>query len=125
MSVYQTSILAFIQVLQSQANVISIQDWQELHQLSNDLPANDDEEISLILENWLKSASRSQLLEAYKQNLKLLVATSNIDLEVNIGIANSKSPTPVNQPSESSKELLDNAIKNNSPLSDKQKSSKS
>ncbi len=125
MSVYVNSIQAFIQVLQTQANLIPTQDWHELHQLSHDLPADDDEEISEILENWLKSVSRSQLLEDYKQNLQSLVAASTIDAEVNIGIGNIKSPTPVNQPSESSKELLDNAIKRNSPLSDKQKPNKS
>ncbi|MEH1912125.1 hypothetical protein [Nostoc sp.] len=124
MSVYKNSIKAFIQVLDSQSNLIPTQDWNELQQLPSHL-AEDDEEISEILENWLKPESRSQLLETYKQHLKLLSATSPIDLDINIGIANSKSQTPVNQPSESSKELTENAIKRNSPLSDKQEPSKS
>ncbi|MEH1904834.1 MAG: hypothetical protein V7L04_26400 [Nostoc sp.] len=124
MSVYKNSIKAFIQVLDSQSKLIPTQDWNELHQLPSQLP-EDDEEISEILENWLKPESRNQLLETYKQHLKLLSAASPIDVDRNIGIANSKSQTPVNQPSESSKELTENAIKRNSPLSDKQEPSKS
>ena len=120
MSIYKNSITAFIQVLDSQSKLIPTPDWNELQQLSSQLP-EDNEEISEMLENWLKSESRSQVLEAYKQNLQSLTAEFAIDVDINIGIANSKSQTPVNQPSESSKELLDNAIKNNSPLSDNTK----
>ncbi|MEH2182426.1 hypothetical protein [Nostoc sp.] len=123
MSVYQNSIQAFIQVLDSQSNLIPIQDWHELQQLSGQLP-EDNEEISEILEKWLQSESRNQLLEAYKQHLKSLTAASPIDVDINIGIANSKSQTPANQPSESSKELVDNAIKNNSPLFENTKPNK-
>ncbi|BDI14965.1 hypothetical protein ANSO36C_07670 [Nostoc cf. commune SO-36] len=120
MSVYRNSVLAFIQVLDSQSKLIPTQDWNELHQLSNQLP-EDNEEISEILENWLQRESRSQLLEDYKQYLKSLTAKFPIDVDTNIGIANSKSQTPANQPSESSKELIENAIKRNSLLSDDKK----
>ena len=75
-----------------------------------------------MLENWLRTESHSQLLAAYKQNLQKISATSTIDVSINIGIGGSKSQTPANQPSPSSKELLDNAIKNNSPLFNKPKS---
>ncbi|MGH1397332.1 MAG: hypothetical protein ACRAVC_25345 [Trichormus sp.] len=121
MSIYKKSALAFEQVLDSQSNLISISDWKELEQLRSHLP-EDDEEISKILENWLQPESRSLLLETYKQNLKSLSAASPINVDINIGIANSKSQTPANQPSESSKELTENAIKRNSPLSDNTKS---
>ncbi|MCF4965823.1 hypothetical protein [Nostoc sp. CMAA1605] len=121
MSIYKNSALAFEQVLDSQSNLISISDWKELEQLRSHLP-EDDEEISEIIENWLQLESRSQLLATYKQNLQLLSAAFPIDIDINIGIANSKSQTPANQPSESSKELTDNAIKRNSPLSDDTKS---
>lgn len=124
MSISRYSIDAFIQVLDSQPNLIPTQDWNELQQLSSQLP-EDDEEIVEILENWLQSESRNQVLEAYKQNLESITDKLPIDLDINIGIANSKSQTPVNQPSESSKELTENAIKRNSPLSDKQEPSKS
>ncbi len=120
MSVYRNSVLAFIQVLNSQSKLIPTQDWNELQQLSSQFP-EDDEEISEILENWLQPESRSQLLEDYKQYLKSLTAASPIDVDRNIGIANSKSQTPANQPSESSKELIENAIKRNSLLSDDKK----
>ncbi|MEH1965609.1 hypothetical protein [Nostoc sp.] len=120
MSISRNSIEAFIQVLDSQSNLIPTQDWNELQQLSNQLP-EDNEEIVEILENWLQSESRNQVLEAYKQNLESITDKLPINVSANIGIANSKSQTPVNKPSESSKELVDNAIKNNSPLSDDKK----
>ncbi|OYD93812.1 hypothetical protein CDG76_17730 [Nostoc sp. 'Peltigera membranacea cyanobiont' 210A] len=120
MSIYRNSIEAFIQVLDSQSKLIPTQDWNELQQLSSQLP-EDNEEIVEILENWLQSESRNQVLEAYKQNLESITDKLPINVSTNIGIANSKSQTPVNQPSESSKELVDNAIKNNSPLSDDKK----
>ena len=123
MSIYRNSIQAFIQVLDSQSKLIPTQDWNELQQLSSQLP-EDNEEIVEILENWLQPESRNQLLEAYKQHLKSLTVVSPIDVDRNIGIANSKSQTPVNQSSESSKELVDNAIKNNSPLSENTKPDK-
>ncbi|MEA5514006.1 hypothetical protein [Nodularia sp. UHCC 0506] len=121
MSVVENSILAFIQVLHSQSKLIPTQDWNELQELWNQFP-EDDEEITEIIENWLQTESRSQLLETYKQNLKSLTAAYPIDAVTNIGIGNSKSTTPPDQPSPSSKELLENAIKNNSPLSDEKQS---
>ncbi|MBC1238753.1 hypothetical protein [Nostoc sp. 2RC] len=120
MSIYKNSIKAFIQMLDSQSNLISISDWEELQQISIQLP-EDDEEISEIIENYLKAQSCSELLEAYKQNLKSISAESPINVDINIGIGNSKSQTPANQPSESSKQLTENAIKNNSPSSDNTK----
>lgn len=120
MSISRNSIEAFIQVLDSQSNLIQTPDWNELQQLSSQLP-EDNEEIVEILENWLQPESRNQVLEAYKQNLESITDKLPINVSANIGIANSKSQTPVNQPSESSKELVDNAIKNNSPLSDDKK----
>ncbi len=120
MSIYKNSIKAFIQMLDSQSNLISISDWEELQQISIQLP-EDDEEISEIIENYLKAQSYSELLEAYKQNLKSISAESPINVDRNIGIGNSKSQTPANQPSESSKQLTENAIKNNSPSSDNTK----
>ncbi|MDZ8237111.1 MAG: hypothetical protein RMZ69_08080 [Nostoc sp. ChiQUE01a] len=120
MSIYKNSVKAFNQLLDSKSKLVSIPDWEELDKLSSQLP-EDDEEISEILENWLQPESRSQLLEAYKQNLKSLSAASPLNVDRNIGISNSKSQTPANQPSESSKELTENAIKRNSPLSDNKK----
>ncbi|MEH1840137.1 MAG: hypothetical protein V7L20_15545 [Nostoc sp.] len=123
MSISRNSIEAFIQVLDSQSNLIPTQDWNELQQLSSQLP-EDNEEIVEIIENWLQSESRNQVLEVYKQNLESITDKLPINVSTNIGIANSKSQTPANQPSESSKELVDNAIKNNSPLSENTKPDK-
>ena len=121
MSGSKNSVQAFIQILESQSNLISTLDWDELQQLSTNLPDDDDEEIAERIENWLQTESRSQIFQAYKQNLKSLSASSPIHLNVGLGIGGTKSPTPPNQPSPSSKELIDNAIKRNSPLSDNTK----
>jgi hypothetical protein len=121
MSIYKNSVKAFIQMLDSESNLIPIPDWKELEKQTNQLP-EDDEEISEILENWLQLESHSQFLETYNQELKILSDPSSMDLDINLGIGNSKSPTPPNQPSESSKKLIENAIKRNSPLSDNTKS---
>lgn len=118
----QTSIQAFIQILNSQSQLISLPDWEELQQIHSSLPEDDDEEIAEILEDWLQTASRSQLLAAYTQNLEIITKPSSINEGKKLWIANSKSQTPPDKPSPSSKELLDNAIKLNAPLSDKQKS---
>ncbi|MEH2135972.1 hypothetical protein [Nostoc sp.] len=118
----QTSIQALIQILNSQAQLISLPDWEELQQIHSNLPEDDDEEIAERLEDWLQTESRSQLLAAYEENLEIITAESSIDKDKHLGIANSKSQTPPDKPSPSSKELLDNAIKLNAPLSDKPKS---
>ncbi|MEA5594763.1 hypothetical protein [Rivularia sp. UHCC 0363] len=115
MSIYDNSIRAFIQVIESKSNLISHQDWDELHQLSSNFP-EDVEEISEIIENWLQFDSRNQILQAYEQKLEVISSSSSIDLDKNLGIANSQSPTKPNQPSLPYKELLDNSIKKNSPL---------
>ncbi|UKP00425.1 hypothetical protein [Nostoc sp. UHCC 0870] len=122
MSVDQNSIQAFIQILKSPANLISPTDWDELLQLWSNLPENDDTEISGILDNWLRNPSRSQLLAAYRQNLRSISPESQMNLGINLGLGGTTSPTKRGESSPSSKELLDNAIKNNAPLSDKQKS---
>ncbi len=121
MSGSKNSVQAFIQILESQSNLISTLDWDELQQLSTNLPDDDDEEIAERIENWLKTESRSQIFQAYKQNLKSLSSSSPINLNVGLGIGGTKSPTPPHQPSPSSKELIENAIKRNSPLSDNTK----
>ncbi|MEH2252480.1 hypothetical protein [Nostoc sp.] len=120
MSIYDNNIQAFIKVIELQPDVISTADWAELHQISSNL-SEDKEEISEIIENWLQPEFRSQILQAYRQQLELLSSSHSIDLDINLGIGGSKSPTPPNQTSPSSKELLDNAIKKNSPLSNNTK----
>ncbi|WP_427161299.1 hypothetical protein ACQFX9_06850 [Aliinostoc sp. HNIBRCY26] len=118
----ENSIQAFIQILNSQSQLISPPDWEELQQIHSNFPEDDDEEIAEILEQWLQAASRSQLLAAYTQNLEIITKPSSINEDKKLWIAKSKSQTPPDKPSPSSKELLDNAIKHNAPLSDKQKS---
>ncbi len=115
MSIYENSIRAFIQVIESKSNLISHQDWDELHQLPSNLP-EDVEEISEIIENWLQLDSRNQILQAYEQKLEVISSSSSIDLDKDLGMAKSQSPTQPNQHSQSYKELLDNSIKKNSPL---------
>jgi hypothetical protein len=115
MSVYQTSIKAFVDVIESKSDLFSTQDWSDLNQLASDVP-NDEEEIAGKIENWLESESRSQILQAYEERLEAPDFSSNINLNHRLGPGNIKSPTPPDRPSESSKEMLENAIKKNSPL---------
>lgn len=120
MSIYENSIQAFIQVIESESNSISPEDWVDLNRLVSNLPEDeneDTEEISERLENWLQLDSRARILEAYRRQLDEVISSSpSIDLDADLGIGNSQSPTPPNRPSAFSKELLDNAIKKNSPL---------
>ncbi|MBW4630488.1 MAG: hypothetical protein KME30_00890 [Iphinoe sp. HA4291-MV1] len=120
MSIYDNNIQAFIKVIESQSHVISTNDWAKLHQLSGNL-SEDKEEIAERIENWLQPESRRQILQAYSKELELLISSNPIDLDVNLGMGGSKSPTPANQPSPFLKQLLDNAIKKNSPLLDNTK----
>ncbi|NJL10079.1 MAG: hypothetical protein HC908_07655 [Calothrix sp. SM1_7_51] len=115
MSIYQDSIQAFIKVIESQPQVISTEDWVELKQLTNKLSSS-DEEILETIESWLQSQSRSQFLQAYEQQLELLSKRKFIGSFPWVG--GIKFLTPPNQPSQSSKELLKNALVKNSPLSD-------
>ncbi|NJK66849.1 MAG: hypothetical protein HC849_23130 [Oscillatoriales cyanobacterium RU_3_3] len=115
MSVYQNYIKAFVDFIESQSDLFSAQDWSELNQLASDVP-NDDEAIANEIENWLESESRSHILQAYEERLEALDSSSKIDGNGNLGPGKSKSPTPPDRPSESSKEMVENAIKKNSPL---------
>ncbi|WYL95864.1 MAG: hypothetical protein HEQ35_20440 [Gloeotrichia echinulata IR180] len=116
MSVSERTIKAFIQVIESQSTLLSIEDWTDLRELASNLP-EDTEEISAIIRSWLKPEERNQIQEAFELQRKNIPSSFSFS-DQQLGIANSKSPTPPNQPSQSSKELLENAIKRNSPLSD-------
>lgn len=116
MSVNKKAALAFNSILENPSDLLTNENWQELQQLSQELP-DDDEEVTEKIETWLKS--QSSLLEVYKQNLNKMDSSLT---DVDMGAGATKSPTPPNQPSESSKELIQNAIKENSPLSKDQKS---
>ncbi|MBE9054306.1 hypothetical protein IQ243_28725 [Nostocales cyanobacterium LEGE 11386] len=119
MSVSERTIKAFIQVIETQSALFSLEDWQELHQLTVNLP-EDTQEISIIIRDWLKLEKRHQIREAFEKHRKTIPSSFSFSNQ-RLGIGGSKSPTPPNQPSESSKELLENVIKKNSPLSDKPK----
>ena len=115
MSVYKTTIKAFVDIIESKSDLFSTQDWGELNQLGSDVP-NDDEEIVGEIENWLQPESRNQILQAYEERLEALDSSSDFNFNGTLGIGNTKSSTPPSQPSVSSKEMLENAIKKNSPL---------
>jgi hypothetical protein len=115
MSVYKTTIKAFVDIIESKSDLFSTQDWGELNQLASDVP-NDDEQIVGEIENWLQPESRNQILQAYEERLEALDSSSDFNFNETLGIGNTKSSTPPSQPSVSSKEMLENAIKKNSPL---------
>ncbi|NES99414.1 MAG: hypothetical protein F6K61_02355 [Sphaerospermopsis sp. SIO1G1] len=118
MSAYQKTIQAFVKVIKSEPALFSQEDWLSLTELIDNLP-DDDEEISKGIRDWLKS--RSQINEVFKNKRQELPSSLNNDGQI-LGPGGNKSPTPANQQSESSKELIQNAIKLNSPLSDDKKS---
>jgi hypothetical protein len=103
MSIYST--LAFIELFNSGS--ISESDGNDFYQQTRHL--EDDEEIGEAIENWLQS--HSDLLQAYKERLRDLIASSPANFEpITLGPFSSKSPTSPPQPSLTARELLDNAI---------------
>ena len=73
------------------------------------MPEDDDEEIALQIDNWLKPASRSKIHEVY--NVKLNNLSKSSFKRLGFGGAKMKP----GQESESSKKLLINTIKKNTP----------
>lgn len=108
MSVSERTIKAFIQVIEEESTLFSLEDWEDLHKLSSTLP-EDTEEISTIIRSWLKLEQRQQIKEAF-ENQRRNIPSSFSFSKKHLGTGGSKSPTPPDQPSESSKELLDGSI---------------
>ncbi|MEQ8466432.1 hypothetical protein [Coleofasciculus sp. E1-EBD-02] len=122
MSVYENSVISFIKVIETNANLLTPPDWDNLRQLSNQLPNDDIEDISNQLENWLKaSASRQELFQIYQQQREGLTEAEVRDFREKIagiiGAGGSKSPTPANQPSPAAKDMIINSIIRHSPPS--------
>ncbi|MEQ9625743.1 hypothetical protein [Coleofasciculus chthonoplastes] len=118
MSVYENSIISFIKVIETNANLLTPPDWDNLKQLSNKLPDDDIEDISNQLENWLKaSASRQELFQRYEEQREAVTDAEVRDFQVTIGAGGSKSPTPANQPSPAAKDMIINSIIRHSPPS--------
>ena len=106
MSEYKESIQVFANLIK--AKVIPTEDLPDLLKVVEEMP-KDDEEIAREIDNWLKPESRSEIKEIYMVNLRNL---SEIDLTT-LGWGNSKMES--GKESESSKELLINTIKENTP----------
>ena len=118
MSVYDNSILAFIKVIETNTNLLTPPDWDNLTQLANQLPDDDIEDISDQLENWLKeSASRQEIFQRYQEQREGLTEVEIRDFQATIGAGGSKSPTPANQPSPAAKDMIINSIIRHSPPS--------
>lgn len=120
MSVSERTIKAFIQVIETQSTLFFIEDRTDLHQLVSSLP-EDAEEISTIIRNWMKLEERNEIREAFDTQRKNIPSSFSFS-DQDLGIGGSKSPTPPNQPSPFSKELLENSVKEHLPLSDDTKS---
>ncbi|MEQ9357047.1 hypothetical protein [Coleofasciculus chthonoplastes] len=118
MSVYENSVISFIKVIETNANLLTPPDWDNLKQLSNQLPNDDIEDISNQLENWLKaSASRQEFFQRYQEQREAVTDAEVRDFQVIIGAGGSKSPTPANQPSPAAKDMIINSIIRHSPPS--------
>lgn len=110
-SIYSTQ--ALIDLFEK--GLISTQELEEVNQQTKQL--QDDDDIGDAIENWLKSPSHQGILEAYKHRLAEITDSSANDLNKNLGGFGSESSTKANQPSQTSRELLDNAIARTNPSS--------
>lgn len=127
MSVYESAILSFIDVIKTQCNV-STKDYQdELKELLVDLP-EEDEDIVEKIEAWLKVESRNEFLQAYREHLNAKVDSKNnpIDLEQPIEMpAGGKGYDSNKKPKSQARELLVIAVHeltDNKPNSSEKKS---
>lgn len=106
MSIYQSSVAAFIELLES--GIIPQSEITEFYQPHRDL--QDDEKIVTAIEDWLNHPSRNQLFASYKEKLESLLNESNINISIETGAGGTKSPTKPNQPSQPATELFHNAM---------------
>ncbi|MDJ0519210.1 MAG: hypothetical protein QNJ74_24120 [Trichodesmium sp. MO_231.B1] len=111
MSVYKQSIQAFANVINSQ--IIPHEDLNDLYQTVIEIP-EDDEEILVKIDNWLKPESRSKIQAVYSVQLSNLPDINLPDSNVKkLGIGGTTMEP--RKESESSKKLLINTIKKNTP----------
>lgn len=104
MSVFQSNINALIQTFQS--GLIPEPDQQDLIQLLNNLPEK-DEQICEEIENWLNVETRAKILTVYEEKLTAILAAEETQ---ELGPGRTAAKTSPNQPGESLKEQLKNAI---------------
>ncbi|EDX78363.1 hypothetical protein MC7420_7016 [Coleofasciculus chthonoplastes PCC 7420] len=114
MSDYENSISAFCQVLDDKSDLLSTQDWADLHQRMINL-SDDTEEIIEEIDQWLES--HPEISTAYDEQLRKASTDSSVNLNNGLGVANSKSPTPANQQSPAAKDMIINHILRHSPPS--------
>ncbi|MDY6803789.1 MAG: hypothetical protein SXA11_08290 [Cyanobacteriota bacterium] len=107
MSVYRENIEAFIQVYQS--GLIPEPDQQDLRKLVVNLPEN-NAKICDEIENWLKVETRGRVLTAYEEKLKAIIAAEKENNEIVLGPGKIRPNTSPNEPDETLKEQLTNAI---------------
>ncbi|MEQ9372234.1 MAG: hypothetical protein RIG63_24935 [Coleofasciculus chthonoplastes F3-SA18-01] len=114
MSDYESSISAFCQVLDDKSDLLSTKDWADLHQRMIKL-SDDPEEISEEIDQWLES--HPDISTAYDEQLRKAPTDSSVNVKNRLGVGNSKSPTPANQPSPAAKDMIINHILRHSPPS--------
>lgn len=107
MSVYRENIEAFIQVYQS--GLIPEPDQQDLRKLVVNLPEN-NAKICDEIEKWLKVETRGRVLTAYEEKLKAIIAAEKENNEIVLGPGKIRPNTSPNEPDETLKEQLTNAI---------------
>jgi CHAT domain-containing protein len=108
MSVYESAILTFIDVIKTQCSLPTNYCQDDLQELINDLP-EEDEDIVEKIEDWLQVESRNKFLKAYRDNLN--EKGSFIDLDKDIEMPpGAKGYEPNKKPKSQARELLVNAI---------------
>ncbi len=121
MSIYQQSVRAFTEVINSNSDLISAGDRQELKKLIDNLP-EDEAEICEQIEEWLEDESRAKILAAYEEKLDEMSSPSSTETEKTLGPGGAKPTNTPSQESESLQKQIQNSIITNSPLTkDKEK----
>jgi len=115
MSIYQQNARAFIDVINSNSDLISVSDRQELKKLIDNLP-EDDSEICEQIEEWLEDKSRAKILAAYEEKLDEMSSPSSTETEKTLGPGGSQPTNTPSPESESLQKQIQQSIVINSPL---------
>ncbi|RCJ21662.1 hypothetical protein A6S26_23075 [Nostoc sp. ATCC 43529] len=111
MSVYERSIKAFIQVIETKPSLFYPEDRISLHELVSDSGfPKDVEEIYEEIEKWIKAEKRNQIREAFKTEREKLDSSFSFSGQ-DLGLGGAKSSTGTRETSPAVRELLIDSTK--------------
>ncbi len=114
MSIYQENVRAFIEVINSNSDLISAGDREQLEKLIDNLP-EDDADICEQIEEWLEDESRAKISAAYEEKLDEISCSSSTKSEQLLGLGGSKPPSIPNADNTSLKQQIQSCIIINPP----------